>query len=106
MKSTITPPMNKEERELITAFVTGYVKALGRNKQFYEGYDEFYSYNDKWDINIHTSTPTRNTVAVVAHPQSLGDDGYIETEMSQWVEIAKFDYQGNPKRRRNNNEGV
>ena len=101
MKSTITPPMTDNERELITAWVKGYVKSLANNNSFYEDYDEFHSYNDNWDINIHCRNGKKNTVSVVAHPQydNSGEGVYFDTEMSQWVEIMQFDYKGNQKQK-------
>jgi hypothetical protein len=101
MKSTITPPMTDSERELITAWVKGYVKSLANTNSFYEDYDEFHSYNDNWDINSHCCNGKKNTVSVVAHPQyDTGTEGvYFNTEMSQWVEIMQFDYKGNPKQK-------
>lgn len=96
MKSTITPQMEDVDRMLIKSWVAGYVKGLADNRLLYEGYDEFHSYNDNWDINIHTNGEP-NTVQVVAHPQSFAKDGYLETDMTQWVRIAHFDYNGNQK---------
>jgi hypothetical protein len=95
MKSTITPPMDNQERKLIKAWAYGYVTSLVGKDVLHEEYDEFCSYNEKWDINFYTYSHP-NVVHVVAYPQSRddNDNGNITADYSQWVEIADFDYNG------------
>jgi hypothetical protein len=85
-----------DELALLRAFAQGYINALVEHDKVYEGFDEFYSYADKWDINIHMNGEPR-TIHVVAHPQQWGDDGYLHTDMSRWVRVGKWNMNGTPK---------
>ena len=87
------------ELELIRVWVKGYVSALVYNDWVTEGQDLYYSYSDDWDINIHTCGEP-NTIRAVAHPQYKNSDGYIETDMSNWVEIDEYNFKGTKKRKR------
>jgi hypothetical protein len=44
---------NGQRTRELEAFTQGYLQRLVADDRAYEGFDEFYSYNDKWDINIH-----------------------------------------------------
>jgi hypothetical protein len=65
----------------------------------YEGFDEFYSYKDKWDINIHAVGQKQRTIYAVAYPQTVDEDGYLSTVTSCWVEIGQYDMNGTPRRK-------
>lgn len=95
----ITPVLAKEELELIRVWVKGYVSALVDNGWVTEGQDLFYSYSKDWDINIHTCGEP-NTIRAVAHPQYMNGAGYIETDMSNWVEIDEYNFKGTRKRKK------
>ena len=86
------------ELELIQVWVKGYVSALVDNNIVLEDLDVFYSYSDDWDINIHTYGEP-NTIRAVAHPQHKNSSGYIETDMSNWVEIDEYNFKGVRKRK-------
>lgn len=92
---TLTMPDN--ELAEIKAFAHGYINALLAHDNVYEGFDEFCSYTDNWDVNIHTCGE-RNTIHVVAHPQTRGDDGYLNTDMTCWVRIGDWNMKGKQKR--------
>jgi hypothetical protein len=86
---TKPPTITDTELALIKAFAQGYINALVEHDNVYEGFDEFYAYDDKWDVNIHMNGEPR-TIHAVAHPQSLGEDGYLNTDTSNgWVEIEQ-----------------
>lgn len=89
MKSTITPEMSPETFKTIETFANGYLAGLSTD-ELYEGWDEWHSLTisktESWDINFHMCGEP-NRVYVVAHPEHMGKDGFMETEMSQWVEI-------------------
>jgi hypothetical protein len=87
------------ELELLQAWVQGYISALVDNDWVTEGQDLFYSYSDDWDINIHTCGEP-NTIRAVAHPQYMNGAGYIETDMSNWVEIDEYNFKGTRKRKK------
>jgi hypothetical protein len=86
------------ELELLQAWVQGYISALVDNDVVQEGQDTFYSYSDDWDINIHTCGEP-NTIRAVAHPQHKQSDGYLETDMSNWIEIDEYNFKGVRKRK-------
>ena len=86
------------ELELIQVWVKGYVSALVDNNIVLEDLDVFYSYSDDWDINIHTYGEP-NLIRAVAHPQHKNSSGYIETDMSNWVEIDEYNFKGVRKRK-------
>jgi len=92
VKSTITPEMSPETFKTVKAFAQGYVAKLSRD-DLYDGYDDWHSLEisnaESWDINFHMCGEP-NTIHVVAHPEHLDKDGFMETEMSQWVEIINF----------------
>ena len=90
--------MGDNEFTEMKAFVQGYIGALVTHEKVYEGFDEFYSYNDKWDINIHANGKPR-TIYATAYAQTVDADGYLHTDMSNWVQIGQFDFQGTPKRK-------
>lgn len=95
-KQTIT--ITDNELALLQAFTQGYINALVTHDNVWEGFDEFYAYNDKWDVNIHMNGEPR-TIHAVAHPQSLDADGYLSTDTSNWVEIGRYDMNGVMKRK-------
>lgn len=87
-----------DELALLKAFAQGYINALVTHTELYEGFDEFHSYTDKWDVNVHTCGEPR-TIHVVAHPQRWGDDGYLHTDMTRWVRVGQWHMNGKPKRK-------
>ena len=95
---TKPPTITDTELALIRAFAQGYINALVEHNNVWEGFDEFYAYDDKWDVNIHMNGEPR-TIHVVAHPQTLGEDGYMNTDMQRWVVIGQYHTNGTPKRK-------
>lgn len=93
------PKLDDNERRELEAFTQGYLSALVAHDRAYEGFDEFYSYNDKWDINIHAVGQKPRTIYAVAYPQKLDSDGYLCTVTSCWVEIGQYDMNGTPRRK-------
>lgn len=92
-----TPPtITETEFALIGAFAQGYINALVETNNVWEGFDVFYAYGENWDVNIHMNGEP-NTIHVVAHPQSLGADGYMNTDMQRWVEIGQYHTNGTLK---------
>jgi hypothetical protein len=89
----------QKELQLMRAFTQGYLSALVTHNKAYEGFDEFYSYNDKWDINIHAVGEKPRTIYAVAYPQTVDSDGYLTTDTSNWIEIGQFDMNGTPKQK-------
>jgi len=92
------PTVTETEMNLMKAFCHGFVLALVTNDKVYDGLEEWYSYNDKWDINFHTNGKPR-TIYATAYPQFVDEDGYLNTDSSVWVQVAQFDFQGTPKRK-------
>ena len=89
----------QKELQLMRAFTQGYLSALVTHKKAYEGFDEFYSYNDKWDINIHAVGEKPRTIYAVAYPQTVDSDGYLTTDTSNWIELGQYDMNGTPKQK-------
>jgi len=89
----------QKELQLMRAFTQGYLSALVTHNKAYEGFDEFYSYNDKWDINIHAVGEKPRTIYAVAYPQTVDSDGYLTTDTSNWIEIGQYDMNGTPKQK-------
>lgn len=89
----------QKELQLMQAFTQGYLSALVTHNKAYEGFDEFYSYNDKWDINIHAVGEKPRTIYAVAYSQTVDSDGYLTTDTSNWIEIGQFDMNGIPKQK-------
>ena len=87
------------ELSLLQAFTQGYINALVVHDKAYEGMDEFYCFNDKWDINIHSVGHKLRTIYAVAYPQTLDKDGYLSTDTSRWVEVGRYDMNGTLKTR-------
>lgn len=85
------------EMNLMKTFCHGYVLALVANDQVYDGLDEWYSYNDKWDINFFALDS--RTIHATAHPQYVDEDGFVNTDWTVWVRVAEFDFKGTPKRK-------
>ena len=96
---TKPPTITDTELALLKSFTQGYLSALVTHDKAYEGFDEFYSYNDKWDINIHAVGQKPRTIYAVAYPQTVDTDGYLETDTSNWVEIGQYNMDGTPKRK-------
>lgn len=96
---TKQPAITDNELELLKAFTQGYINALVSHDKAYEGFDEFYSYNDKWDVNIHAVGEKPRTIYAVAYPQTVDADGYLSTVTSCWVEIGQYDMNGTPRRK-------
>lgn len=86
-----------DELATLRAFAQGYITALVEHGEVFQGFDEFYAYADKWDINIHTNGEPR-TIHVVAHPMTVGEDGYMNTDMTRWVRVGRWHMNGVPKR--------
>lgn len=89
----------QKELQLMRVFTQGYLSALVTHNKVYEGFDEFYSYNDKWDINIHAVGEKPRTIYAVAYPQTVDSDGYLTTDTSNWIEIGQYDMNGTPKQK-------
>jgi hypothetical protein len=89
----------QKELQLMRAFTQGYLSALVTHNKAYEGFDEFYSYNDKWDINIHAVGEKPRTIYAVAYPQTVDSDGYLTTDTSNWIELGQYDMNGTPKQK-------
>jgi hypothetical protein len=89
----------QKELQLLRAFTQGYLSALVTHNKAYEGFDEFYSYNDKWDINIHAVGEKPRTIYAVAYPQTVDSDGYLTTDTSNWIELGQYDMNGTPKQK-------
>ena len=89
----------QKELQLMRAFTQGYLSALVTHNKAYEGFDEFYSYNNKWDINIHAVGEKPRTIYAVAYPQTVDSDGYLTTDTSNWIEIGQYDMNGTPKQK-------
>ena len=89
----------QKELQLMRAFTQGYLSALVTHNKAYEGFDEFYSYNDKWDINLHAVGEKPRTIYAVAYPQTVDSDGYLTTDTSNWIEIGQYDMNGTPKQK-------
>jgi hypothetical protein len=92
VKSTITPEMSPEVFRVIKAFAEGYVAHIPTS-DLYENFDDWHSLSvsvtESWDINFHMCGEP-NTLYVVAHPERMGEDGFMQTDMHQWVEITNF----------------
>jgi hypothetical protein len=99
MQDTPTIKIADSELALLQAFTQGYINALVQNDNAYEGMDEFYCFNDKWDINIHSVGHKPRTIYAVAYPQTIDADGYLSTDTSNWVEIGQYDMNGTAKRK-------
>ena len=99
MQDTPTIKIADSELALLQAFTQGYINALVQNDNAYEGMDEFYCFNDKWDINIHSVGHKPRTIYAVAYPQTIDTDGYLSTDTSNWVEIGQYDMNGTAKRK-------
>ena len=93
------PQLSIIERRELEAFTQGYILGLVADDRAYEGFDEFYSYKDKWDINIHSVGQKQRTIYAVAYPQIVDADGYLSTVTSCWVEIGQYDMNGTPRRK-------
>jgi hypothetical protein len=52
------PTITDTELALVRAFAQGYINALVEHNNVWEGFDEFYAYDDKWDVNIHMNGRT------------------------------------------------
>ena len=89
----------QKELQLMRAFTQGYLSALVTHNKAYEGFDEFYSYNDKWDINIHAVGEKPRTIYAVAYPQTVDSDGYLTTDTSNWIELGQYDMNGTQKQK-------
>ena len=89
----------QKELQLLRAFTQGYLNALVTHNKIYEGFDEFYSYNDKWDINIHAVGEKPRTIYAVAYVQTVDSDGYLTTNTSDWVELGQYDMNGTLKQK-------
>ena len=89
----------QKELQLLRAFTQGYLSALVTHNKAYEGFGEFYSYNDKWDINIHAVGEKPRTIYAVAYPQTVDSDGYLTTDTSNWIELGQYDMNGTPKQK-------
>lgn len=85
--------IKKETYETLQAWAQGYVSALVEHNKLYQGFDEYYSYNDEWDINFHACGED-GVVSAVAHPQRMGKDGYLETDMSEFFKLQSYDFRG------------
>jgi hypothetical protein len=96
---TKQPTITDTDLALLKSFTQGYISALVTHDKAYEGFDEFYSYNDKWDINVHAVGQKARTIYAVAYPQIVDADGYLTTDTSNWVEIGQYDMNGTPKRK-------
>jgi hypothetical protein len=83
----------------IKAFAENHVANISVDCLF-EGYDEWHSLtisdDESWDINFHMCGEP-NILHVVAHPESMGADGFMETDMSNFVRIADFPKQQGDK---------
>jgi hypothetical protein len=90
---------SQKELQLLRAFTQGYLSALITHNKVYEGFDEFYSYNDKWDINIHAVGEKPKTIYAVAYPQTVDSDGYLTTDTSNWVELGQYNMNGTLKQK-------
>ena len=99
MQDTPTIKIADSELALLQAFTQGYINALVANDKAYEGMDEFYCFNDKWDINIHAVGQKVRTIYAQAYPLRVDLDGYLETDTSNWVEIGQYNMDGTPKRK-------
>jgi hypothetical protein len=71
MEDTPTIKITDNERRELEAFTQGYLLGIVADDRAYEGFDEFYSYNDKWDINIHAVGQKARTI----YAQCLSADG-------------------------------
>ena len=99
MQDTPTIKITDNERRELEAFTQGYLLGIVADDRAYEGFDEFYSYNDKWDINIHAVGQKVRTIYAQAYPLRVDSDGYLETDTSNWVEIGQYNMDGTPKRK-------
>jgi hypothetical protein len=99
MQDTAIMAIADNELSLLQAFTQGYINALVAHDKAYEGMDEFYCFNDKWDINIHSVGQKPRTIYAVAYPQTLDKDGYLSTDTSHWVEVGQYDMNGTAKRK-------
>lgn len=88
-----TLTMADKELAKITAFAQGYINALLAHDNVYKGFDEFCSWGEEWDVNVHRCGKPR-TIHVVAHPQTRGDDGYLKTDMTRWVCVGEWNMKG------------
>lgn len=95
----VQPPISDLELSLLKAFVQGYISALVTHDKAQKGFDEFYSYADKWDINVHAVGEKERTIYAVAYAQVLDEDGYLSTDTSNWVVIGEYNMNGTPKRK-------
>jgi hypothetical protein len=90
--STITDTELTLTRRL---YAQGYHQRLVAEQQCaYEGFDVFYAYNDKWDMNIHAVGQKVRTIYVVAYPQSGWTRTAIWRPISNWVEIGQYHTNG------------
>jgi hypothetical protein len=90
MESDITPMMDQSEFDQIKTWATGYITGLVDRDVFHDGWDEWYAYNKNWDINFY-SNGEPDVVHVVAYPYLKHR---LETDTSQWLHIANFNYKG------------
>ena len=99
MQNTAILAIADSELSLLQAFTKGYISALVAHDKAHEGIDEFYCFNDKWDINIHAVGQKPKTIYATAYPQTIDPDGYLSTDMSNWVEIGQYNMNGTTKRK-------
>lgn len=85
--------IKKETYETLQAWAQGYISALVEHSKLYQGFDEFYSYNDEWDINFHACGED-GVVSAVAHPQRMGEDGFLQTDMDTFYKLQEYDFTG------------
>ena len=92
MDST-TPKITRQELNTLKMWANGYVKALAQHDKIYQGCDEFYSYNNYWDINFHACSE-EGVLYATAYPQEMRGDGNIETITSKYIELNQYNFNG------------
>lgn len=79
---------NKQLKSLVD-FVDGYIGALVAHNVVEDIWDDWCSYGDEWDVNIHALDGVEaGSIYVDVHPMSRNREGYQETEMSRHVRIG------------------